>query len=203
MRPTFVQSCDAETYHVKAGIYTLFAATGCLLLIACLQHHEPAGGARGDAAQRDGDPHRTWQQPRPSDPRAGNGEPDSHLRRRGVGFLLAAGILQWLLHARLDIPRDDTIHIDGIVVLFATGIMLVCGLLAGLSTGTFLERQAHSASAAGVVPLQPVAATPDVRLRRLLLSLQIGADRRSADRRGPADEELQPIAFRGSWLRKA
>lgn len=164
---------DAETYHVKAGIYTLFAATGCLLLIACLNIMNLLV-ARAATRRRE------------TAIRAALGSSRARLARElvtesliltcaggAVGFLLAAGILQWLLHARLDIPRADTIHIDGIVVLFATGIMLVCGLLAGLAPA-LSSSDKHILRALQESSRSTGGGHSGVRLRRLLLSLQIG-----------------------------
>lgn len=164
---------DAETYHVKAGIYTLFAATGCLLLIACLNIMNLLV-ARAATRRRE------------TAIRTALGSSHARLIREqviesllltcaggAVGFLFASAVLQWLLHTRVDIPRANSIHIDAVVVLFAAGIMLICGLLAGLaptlsSSGKQILRalQESSRSAAG--------GHAGVRLRRLLLSLQIG-----------------------------
>ena len=169
MRPIL----DAETYQIKTGIYTLFAATGCLLLIACLNI---ANLLIARAATRR----------RETAIRTALGSSRARLIREhviesllltcaggAVGFLLAAGILQWMIHARPDIPRADSIHIDGIVVLFAAGIMLVCGLLAGLAPA-FSSSDKHILRALQESSRSTSGGRAGVRLRRLLLSLQIG-----------------------------
>ncbi|MEO6965717.1 MAG: ABC transporter permease [Acidobacteriaceae bacterium] len=164
---------NAETYKVQAGLYALFAATGCLLLIACLNI---ANLLIARAATRR----------RETAIRTALGSSRARILREqiieslllscaggAVGFLLASGILQWMIQARPDIPRVDSIHIDGIAVLFAVGLMLVCGFLAGLvpalsSSGKHILQalQESSRSTSG--------GRSGVRLRRMLLSLQIG-----------------------------
>ena len=164
---------DADVHEIKTGLYTLLAATGCLLLIACIN---VANLLVARAATRR----------RETAIRTALGGSRARLLREqiieslllsclggGVGFLIAAGILRWLVQTRNDIPRADAIHIDGVVVLFAAGVMLVCGFLAGLIPAVASnDRQilrtlnessrSHSGGNAGV------------RLRRLLLALQVG-----------------------------
>lgn len=164
---------DADVHEFKTGLYTLLAATGCLLLIACIN---VANLLVARAATRR----------RETAIRTALGGSRARLIREQIieslllacaggclGFLVAAGILRWLIQTRNDIPRADAIHIDGVVILFATGVMLACGLLAGLIPAlasndkqilrTLNESsRSHSGGAAGV------------RLRRLLLALQVG-----------------------------
>jgi predicted permease len=164
---------EAETYKVKAGLYTLLAATGCLLLIACLN---TANLLVARAATRR----------REIAVRTALGSSRARLVREqvtesvllscaggGVGFLLAEMAVRWLVHTRQDIPRADAIHIDGMVILFATGLMLACGLLAGLIPARAAnDRQilqalhessrSHSGGRSGL------------RLRRVLLAAQVG-----------------------------
>ena len=49
-----------------------------------------------------------------------------------LGLALAYGALQWLVSARHDLQRVGSIHIDGIVVGFTVGIVVVCGIFSGL-----------------------------------------------------------------------
>jgi predicted permease len=169
MRPIL----DAETYDIKTGLYTLLAATGCLLLIACLnvanllvaraatRRREMAirtalGGSRGRLIRAQ--------------------VIESLLLSCGggaVGFLFASGILAWLVQNRQDLPRVESIHIDGAVALFASGVMLVCGLIAGLVPAlaggdrqilATLHESSRSYS----------GGRSGLRLRRVLLALQVG-----------------------------
>jgi predicted permease len=164
---------DADVHELKTGLYTLLAATGCLLLIACIN---VANLLVARAATRR----------RETAIRTALGGSRARLIREQiieslvlscaggcVGFLIAAGILRWLVQTRNDIPRADAIHIDSVVVLFATVVMLGCGFLAGLIPAIASnDRQilrtlnessrSHSGGSAGV------------RLRRVLLALQVG-----------------------------
>jgi predicted permease len=164
---------DAEVFRLKTGLYAMFAATGCLLLIACLNIANllvaRAATRRKETAVR-----------------TALGGSRARLIRGQViesivlsvaggslGLAFAQTALLWLVHARQDIPRADSIHIDGIVVLFTMGVMLVCGLVAGLipalsSNDKQILRtlQESSRSYSG--------AKGGVRLRRVLLGLQVG-----------------------------
>ncbi len=89
------------------------------------------------------------------------------------GFLLAASVLQWLVHARPDIPRAESIHIDAAVFLFTTIVMLVCGLLAGLipslsSSDKHILQSLHQSSRSYS------GSKSSTQLRRILLSVQVG-----------------------------
>lgn len=164
---------DGDVHEFKTGLYTLLAATGCLLLIACLNI---ANLLVARAATRR----------RETAIRTALGGSRARLVREQVieslmlsfaggvlGFFFASGIVSWLVKTRNDIPRADSIHIDGVVILFATGVMLACGLLAGLIPALWSNdkqilrtlnesSRSHSGGNAGV------------RLRRMLLSLQVG-----------------------------
>jgi predicted permease len=164
---------DAEVYEVKTGLYTLLAATGCLLLIACLNI---ANLLVARAATRR----------RETAIRTALGGSRARLIREQVieslvlsitggalGFLFATAALRWLIHTRTDIPRTDAIHIDATVVLFATGVMLLCGLVAGLipalSTNDRQILRTLSESSRSYSRGQA-----GVRLRSMLLALQVG-----------------------------
>jgi predicted permease len=90
-----------------------------------------------------------------------------------LGMALASGAVQWLVHARADLPRVDTIHIDAITVLFAVGSIVLCGLLAGLlpalsSNDRELVRALQESSrSAG-------ASRGRASMRRLLLTAEVG-----------------------------
>jgi predicted permease len=164
---------DAEVFHLKTGLYAMLAATGCLLLIACLNI---ANLLVARAATRR----------RETAVRTALGGSRGRLIREQVieslilsiaggasGLILAEVALRWLVHTRHDIPRADSIHIDGMVVLFTIVVALLCGLLAGLIPAlssndkqilrTLQESsRSYSRGHAGV------------RLRRVLLGLQVG-----------------------------
>jgi len=164
---------DGEVFQLKTGLYAMFAATGCLLLIACLNIANllvaRAATRRKETAVRT----------------ALGGSRARLIRGQviesvvlsvaggAIGLALAEAALLWLIPVREDIPRADSIHIDGMVVLFTMGVMLLCGFLAGLipalsSNDKQILRTLHesSRSYSGV--------QGGVRLRRVLLGLQVG-----------------------------
>jgi predicted permease len=164
---------DAETYSIKTDLYALLGATGCLLLIACLNIANllvARSAARGKEAAI----------------RTALGGSRMRLLREQViesvllaaasglpGLLLAGGILRWLIATRDDIPRAESIHIDGVVVLFALGAILGCGLLAGLipaltsrDSRVLMALQESSRSYSG--------GRNRARLRQVLLALEVG-----------------------------
>jgi predicted permease len=164
---------DAETYKVKAGLYTLLAATGCLLLIACLNTANLLV-ARGATRHRE------------TAIRTALGSSRARLIREQItesvllscaggifGFALAATALQWLVHARPDIPRAESIHIDSFVLLFTTAIVFGCGLLAGLipalsSNDRNILYALHESSRSYS------GGRSGLRVRRALLAIQVG-----------------------------
>lgn len=123
---------DAETYTVKTGLYALFGATVCLLLIACLNIANLLVARSASRSKK-------------AAIRMALGGSRLRLLREQIveslilsaaggllGLLLADGILRWLISTREDIPRADSIHMDGVVILFALATIVSCGLLAGL-----------------------------------------------------------------------
>jgi predicted permease len=164
---------DGQVRDVKAGLYALLAATGCLLLIACLNI---ANLLVARAASRG----------RETAIRTALGGSRAQLIRSQVietlllscaggalGIALAYGALQWLIHVRTDLPRVDVIHIDAIGALFAVGCVIACGVLVGLlpalSAGdrNILRVLQESSRSAG-------AGRSRAHLRRLLLSIEVG-----------------------------
>jgi predicted permease len=164
---------DGETRDLKTGLYTLLAATGCLLLIACLSI---ANLLVARAATRR----------RETAIRLALGSSRMRLIREQViesvllscaggifGLLLAASILQWLMHTRQDIPRVNTIHIDGTAILFAIGIVLVSGIFSGLIPA-FSTNDKQVLRTLNESSRSYSGGSASVRLRRMLLSLQVG-----------------------------
>jgi len=163
---------ESRTFQIKTALYALLGATGCLLLIACLNIANllvaRAASRRKEAAIRT----------------ALGGSRGRLIREQVVesvllcvagglfGLMLAALTVQWLVHVRSDMPRAEEIHLDGAAILFGLGIMLVCGLIAGLIPALSIDEKqllrtlqessrSHSGSQARV------------RLRRILLTLEV------------------------------
>lgn len=158
---------------VTRPLYTLLAATICLLLIACLnvanllvaraaaRRKELAirttlGGARLRLLRE----HLT----------------ESFLLQAfggTAGLLLAYGAIAWLLHTRPDMARVDAIHFDGAVAVFTTAVVILCALFSGLVSAFntddtrllgALHESSRSHSAAGTRS----------RLRKTLLAIEVG-----------------------------
>jgi putative ABC transport system permease protein len=158
---------------MRAPLYMLLAATGCLLLIACLNVANLLV-ARSAARQKE---HAIRA--------AMGGRRWNLLRQRlieslllagaggALGSLLAWGGLAWFVSAREDVMRVEAIHIDGVVALFACGLVALCAAFAGLIS-------APSANPAGLVTaLQESSRAHSggrrrTRLREVLLALEVG-----------------------------
>src|SRR5215470_81198 len=164
---------EAEVRSVKTGLYVVFAATGCLLLIACLNIANLLV-ARSAARRKE------------TAIRSALGGSRGRLIREqvieslllsvvggAIGLFFASGTLHWLVGVRDDIPRADAIRMDGTIFLLAFALVLTCGLFAGLipalSTGgkkilSTLNESSRSHS----------GGHRNVRLRQFLLSLEVG-----------------------------
>jgi putative ABC transport system permease protein len=164
---------DHMVGDVKRPLYVLLAATGCVLLIACLNVANLL--VARSAARRKELAIRT----------ALGGGWLRLLRERLMesfllsaagglfGLLLAAAALQWLLRARHDMARVNSIHIDWAVAAFTIAVIALCALFAGLIaafsasdkqvlTTLHESSRAHSGGAART------------RLRRTLLVFEVG-----------------------------
>jgi putative ABC transport system permease protein len=158
---------------MKTPLYILLAATGCVLLIACLNVANllvaRAAVRRKELAIRTamgGSRMRLLRQ---------------HLMESlllagaggAVGLLLAYGTIQWVVSARHDMERVEAIHVDGVVVAFTAGLVVLCAIFAGLISSltakgdqvlSTLQESSRSTS----------AGQARVRLRAILLSLEVG-----------------------------
>ncbi|HEY1965288.1 MAG TPA: ABC transporter permease, partial [Acidobacteriaceae bacterium] len=90
----------------------------------------------------------------------------------GLGLLLSLASTRWLASNWRNLPRADSVHVDGWVFTFAAALVLITGLLAGLvpaitSTGKGLlaALQESSRSASG--------SASRARLRKTMLALEI------------------------------
>ena len=164
---------ESEVGKIKPALYVLFAATGCLLLIACLNIANllvaRAASRRKESAIRialGGSRARLVQEQ----------VTESLLisiAGGGLGLLLAWIAVHWLVRVRADLPHVYSIQLDGPAILFGMGVMTLCGLIAGLVPALSSDDrqvlnvlQDASRSHAG----EPER----VRLRRILLTAEVG-----------------------------
>jgi predicted permease len=163
---------DADTYEIKSLLYELFAATGCLLLIACLNIANLLV-ARSASRRKE------------SAIRTALGGSRGRLMRERVmesivlslagavfGILLAQLGLQWLVSLHTSLPRAETIHLDMAAVLFSVLLAMLCGIAAGLAPALAEDEQQvlrvlqeSSRSVSG--------SQSSVRLRRALLAIEV------------------------------
>ena len=163
---------NAETRDVQTPLYILFAATGCLLLIACLNIANllvaRSASRRKELAIRT----------------ALGGSRGRLIRERvteavllslaggalGIGFAQVA--LQWLVHLRPDLPRAEAIHLDGIAILFTAGIALLCGIAAGLAPA-LVENERQVLHSLQESSRSASSSHGSVKLRRALLATEV------------------------------
>jgi predicted permease len=122
---------ESVTGDYKTPLYVLLAATGCVLIIACLNAANLfvarfAARRRETAIRRalgGGRWRLVWEQTLESIVLSVVG---------GVaGLVLAERAVRWVAETRQDMARADTIAMDVTVVVFAVGMMLLGGLFAG------------------------------------------------------------------------
>jgi len=164
---------DGVVYETRTQLYILLSATTCILLIACLN---VASLLVSRAASRR----------KEISIRASLGGSRLRLLREQIteslilaitagalGLPLASLGTKWLIHARPDLARVDTVHFDGAVLLFGLGMVVLSGVLAGLVPGFSFLRGPLLES------LQESSRTNSsgssmARLRKILLAVEVG-----------------------------
>jgi len=123
---------DDAVSDYRTPLLIIFAATGCVLLIACLNVGSllvaRTAARRKELAIRTAVGARRMRLLRER-------LIESFLLSTGgglVGVFIASGAVSWLVHTRQDMNRVDGIHIDATVVAFAAGAVVLCALFSGL-----------------------------------------------------------------------
>ncbi|HEY1808760.1 MAG TPA: ABC transporter permease, partial [Acidobacteriaceae bacterium] len=164
---------DAMVGDMRTPLAILLGATGCVLLIACLNIANllvaRSVGRRKELAIRT----------------ALGGSRAELLRQHLIESLLLAvaggalalpvawGLVQWFVRLRHDVPRIDAIHMDGVVVAFTAGLALLSALFAGL-VSAFAGRGDQVLSALQESSRSHSGGHSRTRLRRILLMLEVG-----------------------------
>jgi putative ABC transport system permease protein len=156
----------------ETPLYVLLAATGCLLLIGCLNVASLLV-ARGNARRKE------------LAIRAALGGSrwrllGEHLTESSLlsaaggitGLILANAAVRWFVTRRQDMNRVEAIRIDATVVAFVVGLTLLCALFAGIMSSLSIKgtqilsslQESSRSHSAGLA---------QVRIRKLLLSLEV------------------------------
>jgi putative ABC transport system permease protein len=164
---------DDAVEDYKTPLYMLLAATGCVLLIACLNVASLLVA-------------RTAARSKELAIRVALGGGRLRLVSErltesfvlsacggALGLLLARIALDWLVRARPDMNRVESIHFDGIVALFAVSAIFLCAVFSGLMSALTADGKQI------LVPLQESsrghsAGRSHANLRRALLALEVG-----------------------------
>jgi predicted permease len=164
---------EDQVGSLRQPLYILLVATGCLLLIACLNVANLMVA-------------RTAARSRELAIRSALGGGRWRLLREmlmeslllsaaggAAGIALAFAGVEWLIRTRQDMSRVQNVHIDTVVALFAVGLILFCALSSGLISGwsacgkqvlTTLSESSRSVS----------ASRGRTTLRKALLSVEVG-----------------------------
>lgn len=163
----------ATVGRMRTPLYALLAATGCMLLIACLNVANLLV-ARAAARRRE------------QAIRAALGGSRLRLLRQhlmesllicaaggALGFFLAASVLHWFAAVRHDVPRVDSIAVDGVIAAFTFGLIIVCATFAGVVSSLSI-RSEQALQALRESSRGQSAGLARTRLRSTLLSLEMG-----------------------------
>ena len=158
---------------VRTPLLILLCATGCVLLIACLNIANllvaRSVGRRRELAIRSA---------------LGGSRAEllgQHLTESmllsivggAIGLLLAYQMVQWFVKLRPDVPRADAIHLDSSVLAFTAGLVLLSSLFAGLLSA-FSSRGDQLLNALQESSRSYSGGYARAKLRSVLLTLEVG-----------------------------
>lgn len=157
----------------RTPLLILLGATGCVLLIACLNISNllvaRSVGRRRELAIRT----------------ALGGSRAELLRQHlteslllsvvggALGLLIAFSFVSWFVRLRQDIPRTEAIHIDGAVLAFTAGLVVLSAVFAGL-VSAFPTRGDQMLKALQESSRSHSAGHTRTRLRRVMLAVEVG-----------------------------
>jgi predicted permease len=157
----------------KTPLYTLLAATTCVLLIACLSVANllvaRSAARRREVAIRTALGGSRWRSIREQ-------LTESLLLAcagAGIGLGLAYVAIAWIRYVRQDIARVDSIRVDALALLFVTGVALASGLLAGIIPALGAGRD-RTLEALQESSRSQSAGRSRAQLRKALLAIEVG-----------------------------
>lgn len=156
----------------KTPLYVLLAATGCLLLIACLNVASllvaRSAARRRELAIRTALGGSRWRL-------LGGHFTESFLLSAvggAVGLVMANAAIQWFIATRQDMRRVETIHMDAIVVGFGMGLTFLCAFFAG-AMSSLPVRNDQILSALQESSRSHSAGPSQIKTRKWLLALEV------------------------------
>jgi predicted permease len=157
----------------KTPLYTLLAATACVLLIACLNVANllvaRSAARRREVAIRTALGGSRWRSIREQ-------LTESLLLAcagGGIGLGLAYVAIAWITYVRQDMARVDSIRVDALALLFVTGVALASGLLAGLIPALAAGRE-RTLEALQESSRSQSGGRSRAQLRKALLAIEVG-----------------------------
>jgi predicted permease len=163
---------DDMVQDVREPLLILLSAVGCVLLIGCLNVANLLV-ARGAARQRETAIRRALGAGRLTLFREQLAESMLLCAAGGaLGVLLSIAVTRWLVHAWRNLPRAEAIHTDGGVVVFACGLMLAAGVLAGLLPAMMAARKSAFAVLRDA-PRTVRGSASRTGLRKTLLTMEV------------------------------
>ena len=163
---------DHMVGDIERPLYILLGATGCVLLIACLNVANLLV-ARAAARQKD-----------LAIRTALGGGWLRLIRERlmeslllclfggAVGIALSKAALAWLVHTRPDLNRVENIHFDGVVAAFTVSVIVFCALISGI-IAAFSARSKTSINILQESSRALSGGRSKASLRRILLALEV------------------------------
>ena len=164
---------DDAVQNYETPLYALLGATGCVLLIACMN---VAGLLVARAASRN----------REFAIRTALGGGRMRLIREklmeslllsavggGFGLLLAWGALEWLIHVRQDMNRVEAIRFDGVAAGFTVAIVVLCALFSGVISA-FSSGRGNMLAGLQEGSRSHSGGRSRATLRRALLAVEVG-----------------------------